>query len=86
MTYTPAPGIVATDLGDELILLDPARGEMFSLNATGRCVWLALERGVEAAVDALVDGYDVTRDQAGAEARALVDALLEAGLFVPVDA
>lgn len=86
MNYAPAPGVVATDLGDEVILLAPASGEMFSLNATGRCVWFALERGLDAAVDALVERYDVSRERAGEEAAALLDALLAAGLVVPTDA
>lgn len=81
--YAPAPGIVATDLGDELILLDPARGEMFSLNATGRCIWGALGGGLDAAVRALVDAFDITAEQAAADARALVEDLVAAGLLVP---
>lgn|SRR5690554_3115259 len=83
--YAPAPGVVVTDLGDELILLDPARGEMFALNATGRCIWGALDRGLEAAVRALVTAFEITAEQAAADARALVDDLLRAGLLVPAD-
>lgn len=81
--YAPAPGIVVTDLGDELILLDPTRGEMFSLNATGRCVWGALGGGLDAAVRALVDAFDIAAEQAAADARALVEDLVGAGLLVP---
>ena len=83
VAYTLAPGIVVTDLGDELVLLDPARGEMFALNATGRCVWGALDGGLDAAVRALVDAFDITAEQAAADARALIDDLVSAGLLVP---
>jgi hypothetical protein len=45
-SYRANPAVVETDLPEELILLDPATREMFSLNATGRIVWRALaERG-----------------------------------------
>jgi len=32
--YTAIPSIVATDLEDELVLLDPATQQIFSLNAS----------------------------------------------------
>ena len=37
-TYTLKPGVIETDLEDELVLLDPKTQGMFSLNATGRVV------------------------------------------------
>ncbi|MGH7573903.1 MAG: PqqD family protein, partial [Longimicrobiales bacterium] len=46
--YRPAPDVIATDLGHELILLDPGSGQMYGLNETGRLVWLTLpSRSVE---------------------------------------
>ncbi|HEX7120063.1 MAG TPA: PqqD family protein [Longimicrobiales bacterium] len=83
--YAPASGVVATDLGDELILLDPGSGEMFSLNATGRCIWQALDGGVAAAAAAVVEAFDVAPERAEADVRALVDDLLGAGLLVVAD-
>jgi hypothetical protein len=78
---TPRRGIIETELEDELILLDPASGEMFSLNGTGRSVWRALDgRTVAGVVSAIESAYDVAPERAGEDVRALLAQLLEAGL------
>ncbi len=81
--FTPAPGVIATDLGDELILLDPDRGEMFSLNGSGRSVWQALKCGADP-VEALTGTFEVEEEVARAEANALILALVAAGLLLPI--
>jgi hypothetical protein len=73
--------VIATDLGDELVVLDPARGEMFSLNETGRCIWQAIERGDEEPVAALVAAFAVDVEEARADVEALTSALVAAGLL-----
>jgi hypothetical protein len=79
--YRRKPGVIETDLGDELVLLDPATREMFSLNATGRLLWRLLpDDGVEGVVRGIVDGFEVDEITARADALALVAELRRAGL------
>jgi hypothetical protein len=86
MRYRAKPGIVETELPNELILLDPETQKMFSLNATGRAVWRLLAgRTTREAVDALVAQFDTAPKPAEADLGALVSALLAAGLIEPAD-
>jgi hypothetical protein len=80
--YVPHPGIIITDLGDGLVLLDPTNGEMYSLQGPGRVAWSALGEGEAAAVDALVARFEVERERAAADVAALLRDLLQAGLIV----
>jgi hypothetical protein len=84
--FEHAPDVITTDLGDELILLDPRNGEMFSLNSCGRRVWFALPaRSVVQVANALCSEYEVALDRARSDAEALLDALTHAGLVVHDD-
>jgi hypothetical protein len=81
--YAHAPDVIATDLGDELILLDPRNGEMFGLNASGRRVWLELPHAsANGVVDRVCAEFDVTPDRARDDVAALLDALTKAELIV----
>jgi hypothetical protein len=82
-SYRPNPAVIETDLAEELILLDPATREMFSLNATGRVVWRALvEGGGRAlAIARLTEAFDVEPDAASADVDALIARLAAAGLL-----
>jgi hypothetical protein len=82
-TYRPNPAVVETDLGDELILLDPATRQMYSLNATGRAVWRALTEGGggrDEAVERVTAAFDVDAAAAGVDVDALLGRLAAAGL------
>lgn len=80
------PAVVETDLAEELVLLDPATREMFSLNATGRIVWQALaeaEGGSQArelAVARIVEAFEVDAAVARADVDTLLGRLAAAGL------
>jgi hypothetical protein len=79
--YARRAGVIETDLDAELILLDPATQEMFSLNDVGRLIWRSLEEEpVDAIVDRVVGAFDVDHEVAGADVRALLRQLLDAGL------
>lgn len=82
--YRINPQVIETELPDELILLDPATREMFSLNATGRVVWRALaERaGRAGAIARLAEAFAVDEETAGADVDALLARLATAGLVV----
>jgi hypothetical protein len=79
--YAAAPHVIETDLGHELILLDPATQEMFSLNETGRRLWRALPAPETELVRAVVDAYDVSPDDAADDVRRLVAELLDRRLI-----
>lgn len=77
------PDVLATDLGDELVLLHPARGEMFSVNGPGRAAWLALPGDVAHLTDAVTAAYDVQADRAARDLRELLAELEGRGLVRP---
>lgn len=84
--YAHSADVIATDLGNELILLDPRNGEMFGLNACGRRVWQELPGRSAAELTSLVCAeFDVGEDQARADVEALLGALVEAQLVVHED-
>jgi len=84
--FRAKPGIVETDLETEVVLLDPATREMFSLNATGRVVWRALPGRTVADLAAEVTrAFDVGYDRALEDVRRIVGELLAAGVIVPDD-
>lgn len=61
-----APSVYARAFGSEIVLLEFHRGEYFGLDPIGAEVWRLLEKGstLEAAAEALVDLYDVSRETA----------------------
>lgn len=80
--WLPVPGLIETDLGNEMVLLDPATQQMFSLNGTGRTVWLSLRGHTLAeAVARVAAEFDVGIDQATTDAHTLLRDLLDAGLL-----
>lgn len=79
--YRRRPQVIETDLGAELILLDPLTQEMFALNATGREVWRALDgRALDDIAARVVAAFDVTREVASADVLSLVHRLVDARL------
>lgn len=82
--FSPSSEVVVTDLDNELVLMTPHDGKVFSLNATGRCLWYGLAQGSlgEAAAQ-LEANFDVNAQQAWNDAQELVAALLAAGLLQP---
>ncbi len=81
--YALADGVSTADTDYGLVLLHLASGEYWNLNPTGATVLRALlESGrVDAAVDALTHAYDIDRETAEADARAVVADLLSARLL-----
>jgi hypothetical protein len=82
-TWTLKPGVIETDLDDELVLLDPKTQGMFSLNATGRVIWHGLKSAetLEVIAKALEQQFTVTLEQAQQDAQALIAELEKAGLI-----
>ena len=77
----PRPDVVVTDLGDQLVLLDPRNQEMYALDAVGRFVWGALPGAtLFAAATALAERYAIDADTAAGDVRDLVRELADAGV------
>ena len=80
--YSCSTDVIATDLEQELIILDPRSCEMFTLNAAGRCVWLALPaRSVDDIAGVLQGQFDVTPELARRDVQSFLTQLTEAALI-----
>ena len=77
-----AARVIETDLGDELVLLNVATRGMFTLNASGRCIWRGYGAGgFDRAVADLEAGFEVTPEQARRDALTLLRELHAQGLI-----
>ncbi|MDB4946858.1 MAG: hypothetical protein JWP97_6392 [Labilithrix sp.] len=76
--------VYARPFGEEIVLLDFARGEYFGLDEVGAAVWRSLESGktVGETVDLLVDRYDVAREVAFDDIVAIVTHLAAESLLL----
>lgn len=72
--------VIVTDLHDELVLLDPQSVEMYSLNAVGRAVWLALPATPEAAAAHVTATFAAEPAEALGDVLALLHDLQRSGL------
>ena len=81
---TRRPGIIETDLGSELILLDPDTQQMFSLNPSGRLIWKLLgDMPLDDIIGCVVGEFEVDAEQAARDAHTLLARLQAAGLVSP---
>ena len=86
MNYRHNPSVVVTDLDDELVLLDPVSKQMFSLNTVGRLLWLELpKQGLDAALEQVTKAFDVSPEQARADAVGLIEKLSRSKLLEVTD-
>ena len=75
---------IATDVDDELILLDLAGGELFSLSGSGRAIWDAVDgkRDTRAIGDIVAEQFDAPAQAIATEAQIFLGELQAAGLIV----
>lgn len=80
--YSRAVDLMEAELGDELVALDPDRGECFGFNNVATSVWreLAEPRTFDQLVDALLTEYEVPREQCVSELGGLLSELSSKGL------
>jgi PqqD family protein of HPr-rel-A system len=78
--YEANDQVVVTDLGDELVVMAPASGKMFSLNSSGRTLWQRLPATVDELAEALCEAFEVSQADAKADSEAWLAALVEVGL------
>ncbi|MHA0036356.1 PqqD family protein [Deinococcus sp. PESE-13] len=81
--WEPNSAVLTTDLGDELVLMEPVRSVMFSLNETGRLLWNALPADETALGELLGRTYDLAPADALRDVQSLMAALAERGLVQP---
>ena len=81
----PNTDVIATDLDDELVILNPATRALFTLNETGRIVWTGIVAGtpLDAIVANVVSEFAVDPDQARTDITGLIDDLIAADLARP---
>lgn len=81
--WRPQPDLLITDLGDELVLMEPIRSVMFSLNETGRLLWTALPESEARLAEVLADACGISSEQAESDVRTWLASLVERGLILP---
>lgn len=79
-TYHARAGILMTDLGDELVLVDAQSGHSYRVNATARQLWLSLPSTAEAAARLLVRAFEIDGPSALEDAGRWLDELEALGL------
>ena len=85
--YTRAINLMEAELGDELVALDPDGGHCFGFNGVATSIWRRLARPLtfDELRNALLDEYDVSREECTTELRALLDDLVARGLVTTID-
>ncbi len=83
MKIRPAGEVLVTRLGDETMMLDLASLRYFGLDPMGTAVWEALTAApsAAAAVDALLEQYDVDRETLARDVSNLIAQMAEKGLL-----
>ena len=78
-----APNVLSRVVDDEVVLLNLDTESYFGLDEAGAHFWKSLESepSYEAALQDVCDEFEVDREQADADLRELVEALVEAGLL-----
>ncbi|MXO86053.1 PqqD family peptide modification chaperone [Altererythrobacter aurantiacus] len=73
---------IATEVDDELILLDMEGGELFSLTGTGREIWVAIDgtRDADAITAEVAGGYNGDKDAIESDVRTFLKELGAVGL------
>ncbi len=79
-----SPSVYARAFGEEVVLLDFARGEYFALDDVGAFIWRLLERGARIGqiADAVTSEWSVHRDDATRDVVELVEHLAQSSLVV----
>lgn len=76
--------VLATNLGDELVMMDTQSGNYITLNDLGRIIWDKLEQPISGhdLTLYLLSKYDVTEEQCKTETYAFLEKLQAQGLLV----
>lgn len=74
---------IATEVGDEVVLIDMAGGELMSLKGTARAIWHAIdgESSLEHIACSMADQFEITPDAALVDIRELASEFERANLL-----
>lgn len=77
------PGVVASEIDGEVVVLDVATGRFFQLNAIGSHIWAALQTpaSLAALIAAMQAEFDVDADECHADVTDFVTRLSGSGLL-----
>jgi hypothetical protein len=77
--FKQSPTVVATELDDEIVLLNLDTGVYYGLDTVGAEVWtlLSKELDFDSIIACLLEEYEVTDDQLRADVGELLEQLLE---------
>lgn len=81
-TFRVDPNVVSRRVGEETVLVQLERNEVFALNATGGRFWELLSSGSSRAeaIETMLAEFEVTRAELESEVDSLVDELAAKGL------
>ncbi len=87
-TFRPDPNVLARKVGEETVLVQLDRNEVFALNATGARLWELLNGGSsrEEAIDTMLAEFEIARRELEAEVDSLVDELVAKSIMLRDDA
>jgi hypothetical protein len=87
-TFRADPNVLSRKVGEETVLVQLDRNEVFALNVTGARFWELLSSGSSRAeaVDTMLIEFEVTRPELESEVESLVDELVAKGLVFRDDA
>ncbi|MEL6441763.1 MAG: PqqD family protein [Cyanobacteria bacterium J06621_8] len=85
--YQTSPNNLYSEVADEAVILDIDSGVYYGLNSVGVDVWQWLQQPRTEAqiIDRLLAEYDVSREQANLDIRAILEEMLSAGLIKEVE-
>lgn len=82
LRYQRRSDVTVTDLGNQLVLLDPENQEVYALDEVGRFIWERLPDGTLGAIaEALCQRYGIEPSTAQRDLGDLVNELCDAGLI-----
>ena len=81
--YARAADLLEAELGEELVALEPKRGECFGFNEVATCVWRMLDqpRSFESLTQGLLAQYEVDPGECERDLTALLAKLREMDLI-----
>jgi hypothetical protein len=87
-TVHPHPDVVARRVGDEVVLVQLERNQIFALNKTGARLWELVSGGAttDEAISRMLTEFDVSRPQLEEEVKSIVRLLISEELLVTEDA
>ena len=79
----PPSDIIARQLGESAVLIRMKTSRIYELNATGARIWNLLKAhgSRDAAIDALIDEFQIERDDAAQAVDDLIESLRREGLL-----